>query len=89
MTTRQAEHKQPTPEKPTKRPDSPTHLKTDKTGDKQKWDIIDEHAWESFPASDPPASWAGRDISPEERDADAATLADGSDEEPEAPKKKR
>ena len=86
MTTRQVEHKQPTPEKPTKRADSPTHLKTDKTGDKRQWDLIDEHAWESYPASDPPASWAGRDIPPEERDA--AKLAEQSDEGHESAKKK-
>jgi hypothetical protein len=39
-------------------------------GQAKKWDIIDEHAWESFPASDAPASWAGRDIAPQDREAE-------------------
>lgn len=57
------------PEKP--RADNDAAKKSLKSEDKaeaKKWDIIDESAWESFPASDSPASWAGRDISPEERD---------------------
>jgi hypothetical protein len=30
-------------------------------GEGSNWDKVDESVWESFPASDPPASWAGSD----------------------------
>jgi len=29
--------------------------------------LVDETVWESFPASDPSGSWAGKDIPPDER----------------------
>jgi hypothetical protein len=49
---------------------------------KNKWDVIDENAWESFPASDAPANWAGRDIAPAERQA-AAEEAEKKQDSPE------
>ncbi|MDB4986609.1 MAG: hypothetical protein JWN04_1787, partial [Myxococcaceae bacterium] len=36
---------------------------------KPKWDQTDESSSESFPASDAPTSWAGRDIPPDEKKA--------------------
>lgn len=29
------------------------------------WDRIDQESWESFPASDPPSHWAGKDDAPQ------------------------
>jgi hypothetical protein len=29
------------------------------------WDIVDEQSWGSFPGSDSPSTWAGRDLPPE------------------------
>lgn len=55
----------PKPEKPPEKTDRPA-LSAEKADAQRKWDIIDEHAWESFPASDSPSSWAGRDLTPEE-----------------------
>jgi hypothetical protein len=67
MPNRNTSDPKATPEKP--RADNEAAQKPLKGETKKKWDIIDEHAWESFPASDAPASWAGRDISPADREA--------------------
>lgn len=49
-------------------PEKPRESETRQAGDKKKWDIIDEQSWESFPGSDSPASWAGKDIAPQDRE---------------------
>ena len=41
----------------------------------KKLEGVDESVIETFPASDPPSSWAGRDLTPQEREEQAAQQA--------------
>jgi len=67
-----------TPDVPNDKTDRPA-LKGDSAQDgKNKWDIIDETAWESFPGSDPPSTWAGPDLTPEEREERAKKAKEAS-----------
>ena len=59
------------PDKPQDKTTRPALTGSQKQGGPERWDVIDEQSWESFPGSDAPSSWAGRDIPPDERDAEA------------------
>ena len=50
------------PESPKKSPEKPKELKGSKIT--KGWDAVDETSYDSFPASDPPSHFAGKDIAP-------------------------
>ena len=70
----------PTTDTKEPRPEKPPEVKQATTKQERKeappedhrasrWSLTDEKNWETFPASDAAASWAGRDLTPEERAA--------------------
>lgn len=64
---RDATKKTETPEESetSKKSEAAQHARAEQpTSDRDTWDGLDESGLESFPASDAPASWAGRDIVP-------------------------
>lgn len=50
------------PTSPKRSPEKPTELKGSKIT--KGWDDVDETSYDSFPASDPPSHFAGKDIAP-------------------------
>ncbi len=74
--------KRPVPDKPQDKTERQALQGEQPNVPQKMWDIIDERAWESFPASDPPATWAGRDLTPEEREATKAKAKPRKGREP-------
>lgn len=60
--SREPRSPQPKVPPPKKGPEKPQELKGSKIT--KTWDPVDEASYESFPASDPPGHYAGKDIPP-------------------------